>query len=650
MKRSFFSKTIGPQWLRALLFGILSLLMGIAAAAGGQWVVEGSLAQGLWPWVSEFPAYLLLSGVLYGVLTALLGAASGSLAIGGCGASALSLVLALVDFFKLAINGSPLEMADFSLAAKLGEIMGVAGDLRPPAAFWQALAVLAVWIGLLALCAPLTRLYGPWRFLAGSWALVAMLGLFSEQGARDVSPLFNVDLYSRIAVPEGHARYGLTLSLWRECFLQEIPGPEGYGPDYMQGVLKRIDELTAAYGEPATLVKPNVLVILSESFYDVTRLEGLRFDADPLEHFHALEQESVSGQFFSHYLGYGTGYLEMSLFEGLTSLDFTPGTNRCFLPEERYDLLDSLTEPFLRQGYRAEMLHAYNDSLYNRTVTYPRLGFSKLLFSDDVQKLGIDWQGSVYGGYYLQDRYFFRGMLERMETINQAGQPAFLFGITMENHQPFDADKFDYACQIGVEGDAFTPSEMDVVRVMVEGITRADQALGELTDTLRDDPTPTLVVFFGDHRPNVFMESGETVYTRLGLCPSNDTLEWTAEQVGELYSTDYLIWSNDAFSLGAQAGERQASSITALGPQILNTAGVGWTRYWALLDRLRQVCLVDSDLYFADGDGTPCLWEDSLSKEAQELLELKQAVTYDAFYGKGYLVDAMNAPPGSENP
>ena len=180
------------------------------------------------------------------------------------------------------------------------------------------------------------------------------------------------------------------------------------------------------------------------------------------------------------------------------------------------------------------MLHAYNDSLYNRTVTYPRMGFSDLLFSADVQALDFDWEGGVYGGYYLKDQFFLRGMLDRMQDINASGQPAFLYGITMENHQPFDAEKFNYECQIGVESGTLSQEDMAIVRVMLEGITRADQALGDLTAQLRETEEPTIVVFFGDHRPNLFMTDGDTVYTKLGLCPSNDTVGWTAEQINDL--------------------------------------------------------------------------------------------------------------------
>jgi hypothetical protein len=457
-----------------------------------------------------------------------------------------------------------------------------------------------------------------------------------------------VDFYTRMDPAENHSLHGLTLSLWRDAFPQPKTPPEGYDQDYMLEVLARIDQLLEPREEPEE--KPNVLFILSESFYDLQRLPVLQYEGDPLENFHALEAESVSGAFHSHYLGYGTGYIEMSMLYGINSLDLPPGTNICFQDSEVYERFDALAEQITRSGdYNAEMLHAYDNTLYNRTVTYPLLGFNNLYFSDDIQQMGIDRPGGAYGGFYMRDGYFFQGMLERMKAVNESGKRAFLFGITMENHQPFEPEKFNYQCQIPLVAPDFTPAQRDIIRVMLEGVTRADQALGELTDYLRTCGEPTIVVFFGDHRPNLFMPGGDTVYTLLGLCPENDTQSWTPEQINDLYSTDYLIWANDPALLDGLAGTRRDSSITALGPQLLELMGTPVSRYWGLLEKVSEVCLTQTDLYFVDGQGRASFSreEAGLSPEALELLELRDAVVYDAVYGKRYITEEMNLPPGT---
>ncbi len=69
-------------------------------------------------------------------------------------------------------------------------------------------------------------------------------------------------------------------------------------------------------------------------------------------------------------------------------------------------------------------------------------------------------------------------MLDRMEDINSSREQAFLYSITMENHQPFDPEKFNYECRSASPAKVSAREDMAIVRVMLEGITRADQALG----------------------------------------------------------------------------------------------------------------------------------------------------------------------------
>ena len=622
--------------------------MGIAVAVAVQLIPCTTLHE-VRMWVEKSPGRFAMTALIYTVPVYVLGALTGRLWLAGIPVGAVGLILAQVDAFKNAINGTPLELADFGLAAQAGDVAGLAGNLTLPEDFWQAAAGLAFCVVLLAMTQRLTALHGSVRFLTAGISLALAVAFCTVDGTGFVAERLGLDFYTRIDPVENYGAHGLTVSLWRDAFLQGKEPPEGYCADSMREVLDRIDELLAGE-EPASQETPNILWVLSESFFDLNRLPGLDYDGDPLENFHALESESISGSFHSHHLGYGTGYIEMSMLYGLTSLDIPPGTNICFMDDAVYERFDSVAEQYTKSGkYTAELLHGFDDSLYNRTVTYPLLGFENLYFSEDIQNFGFTLPEGVYGGYYMRDKYFFQGMLERMKALNDQGQRAFLYGITMENHQPFDPEKFNYQCQIPLSTEKFTAAERDVIRVMLEGITRADQALGELTDYLRQSEEPTIVVFFGDHRPNLFMPGGDTVYTLLGMCPENDTQSWTPEEVCELFSTDYLIWANDPALLAGQAGTRAESSVTALGPQLLELTGQPVSRYWALLGKVREVCLTQTDLYFVDGQGRPSSGREDaeLGPEALELLELRDAVIYDAVYGKQFITEQMDQPPGT---
>ena len=159
MKRQKRPRALGPVWLRWVMFLGGSLCMGLAVAVAVQWVVTGSLSI-VWEWFVKWPTYLLLTGVLYGAVVFTLGALLGRLWLSAILVGVAGLVLSLVDYFKTAINGTPLVLADFGLAAQVGEVAGVAGELRPPVDFWMAMIALGMCVGILILVRRLTLLTG----------------------------------------------------------------------------------------------------------------------------------------------------------------------------------------------------------------------------------------------------------------------------------------------------------------------------------------------------------------------------------------------------------------------------------------------------------------------------------------------------------
>lgn len=637
------------ECFRLLCFVAEALCMGLAITVAIQWITTGTLP-GVWDWAAQHPASLLLTGLFYALAVSLPALLTGRLWVGGALISLLGLLLSLIDFFKISINGAPLTLADFSMADQLGAVAGLAGDLTPPLDFFCAAAGLALCVALLGLTRRLTALNCRVRFLALGLGLAAAVLLLTPASARSIGGRFGLEFTTQLDAAVNHQQLGLTLSLWRDAFLQEQPPAEGYGEPYMQQVLSRIDQLLADSAPEAPARSPNIIFLLSEAFFDPTRLPGVTYGEDPVQNFHALEAEGISGRFHSHHLGYGTGNIEISMLTGIRSTDLPTGTDICSMPGGVYDAFDSLAEQYTNAGgYQGEMLHAYTDELYNRTVNYPLMGFGKLMFADDLQALGLPWERHVPDTYYMQDSYFCQALLHELEEINRQGQRAVLYGISMENHQPYNAEKFGNTCQTTVSAEGLAPDETDVLRAAVEGIMRADEALGELTDALREVEAPTIVVFFGDHRPNLTLPDGETIYTKLGLCPGTWTYNWVPDEFNDLYSTDYLIWANDAALLNGQAGTRRDSSVTAIGPDLLELTGQPVSRYWGLMEKCAEVCLTHTSFYFVDGAGRASVSpeEAGLPPEAMELLKLRESVIYDAIYGGQYITADMNSPAGT---
>ena len=71
-------------------------------------------------------------------------------------------------------------------------------------------------------------------------------------------------------------------------------------------------------------------------------------------------------------------------------------------------------------------------------------------------------------------------------------------------------------------------------------VASTGKQLAAYVDSFRDDPEPVVLVFFGDHKPT--LGAGNSFYEELGV----NVQEGTAEGFYNLYTTPYLIWTNDA--------------------------------------------------------------------------------------------------------
>ena len=266
---------IQSPWLRLLLFIGGTLCMGLAVAIAVLWINFDSISA-IQVWATKSPNYLLLTAFIYAAMIALLGSLLDRLWVSGAVVGVAALLLALVDHFKTAINGTPLNLADFGLATQLGEVAGVAGSLRPPVDFWRALVILLLCAGLLFLVRTVTVLKGKLRWGSALVSFALLLALFLPGSSALVGKLFSVDVYARMPAASNVSFYGLTLALWRDIVIQDKAAPEGYSEAYMQDVLARIDEKLeekSITSEEKEAVAPNIIFVLSEAFFDLTRSE-----------------------------------------------------------------------------------------------------------------------------------------------------------------------------------------------------------------------------------------------------------------------------------------------------------------------------------------------------------------------------------------
>ena len=528
----------------------------------------------------------------------------------------LWLIIYAVNHFKLMITGGVFVPTDILVA---GAAMAVMEDGSINITFGFVLRVLMV----LALLVPLyfvkIKLHIVRRLvLAGIMAIVVMVFFTGSFAVNRTFPSLGLH---QGTVSDRYRDSGLVLGFYSALIEHNVP---------TQVDLTHMWLLTdEPWYSPASVVEetpaqtmPNVIVIMSEAFMDPTTMYNLTFSQYPIPNFRRLSEEHVSGNVLVPVYGGGTANTELEFIAGTPHMFFG---SRFYIPFENpaayftQNIYTTLPWMFRAHGYRAIAVHPFYGDFFNRTSIYPLLGFEQFIASEDMPD-------ALYKGPFISDEYFTDRIIEQILIAEDADQPLFLYGISMQNHWGFEPMKYDTLdLDVMAESSYLNEDELQQVNSFLQGIFDADRELGRLVDFVEDRDTPTIIVFFGDHLPILGLHE-DRVFERLGWLTSQDDHLWELEDRVKIFSTPYLVWAN--YDLGA--GEWGDLSTFLLSAHVADVSGVGLNRYFTyLLNSRRYFRGITNELYLDyNGEFHPA-W---LNRNNPYVLAL-EALWHSKFFG-----------------
>ncbi|HEX2927544.1 MAG TPA: sulfatase-like hydrolase/transferase [Ruminiclostridium sp.] len=345
------------------------------------------------------------------------------------------------------------------------------------------------------------------------------------------------------------------------------PKPTGYSKNKMAEINTKYskagsDSVTASAS--VSNEKPNVIMIMSESCWDITKLHDLKFSKDIAENIHKYQK----GQIAAPIIGGGTANSEFEALTGMSISFMSPGiiVYNAYLRTET----PSIASVFKNNGYSTTAIHPNYGWFYNRDKVYNYFGFDKF-YDVDSFSLNTQTKGPYISDYALVDKI--------VDTLNSSDKPAFIFGVSMENHDPY-IDKY-ISHDVTIESDKLDSQQKNIVGNFAQGIYDADQSLGKLIQELSKVKKPTLVYFFGDHAPRLgSLDDFYSVYDLLGT----DDKSAQNQKIDKLkyYTTPFVAWSNykklDSFP--------EIVSPSHIAYKILQDTGVKYPNYFNILPKL----------------------------------------------------------------
>ena len=350
---------------------------------------------------------------------------------------------------------------------------------------------------------------------------------------------------------------------------------------------------------------PNIIVVMNESFSDLSVLGDFKTNEDYLPFLHSLQQGAENTV---------TGMLNVSVCGGNTAdteYEFLTGNTMAFLPQgsipyQQYITkeLPALPAYLASLGYETVATHPYYADGWDRDKVYPLLGFSESIFKDQY------W-GAGYVRKYVSDNSCVDKIIELYEK-KEEGTPLFVFNVTMQNHGGYSDTYDNFTPDITVEGVESTPLSQYLSLVRL-----SDQALEKLISYFEEADEKTIVVFFGDHQPN------DTVAAPILNLNGMTTKTLTEDQLKLRYEVPYVIWAN--YDIDAESGKD--TSANYLAADVLHYAGISENAYGSYLLELQQNYPVISAMRVLTKDGL----DTNSSSLKQELKDYQSLQYYQLF-------------------
>ena len=504
---------------------------------------------------------------------------------------ALVLGLSIGSYFKLIFRDDPVHFEDMLILREAG---AMAGSEHYALFIDKRIAVaLVCWIGGTLLLALLVRgAARGWRRRAGT-ALVAL-----AVGAA-LSPVYlDEDIYNGVENYEYLNQWSATQNYISHGFLYpflhsitemvETP-PKGYSED-------TAEELLSAYTDADIPEdrRVNVIALMREAYVDFSRygIEGL--DTSGYDFYHRLEEESYHGDLVTNIFAGGTVDSERSFLTG----DYQVRNYRSNANSYVWYLRD--------QGYTVEGSHPYYQWFYNRLNVNGYLGFERYRFLEgDYEELT--------SAYLPEDSILLPEIYRDFQASKDTDKPYFSFSVNVQSHGPYTTTE-SYSPVPYLTGD-YTEACKNAMDNYMAAIMNSDMELEKLIDQLRAEEEPVVFILFSDHLP--WMGDSNVFYDEMGMDISGDT----AESFLRHYTTEYLIWANDA------AKEVLDCDFVGEGPTIspcylMNVAFelMGWEgpAFMQAMEELRQVfpVVTTHDCYVVDG-----VFTDAVPAERQDLFD-----------------------------
>ncbi len=394
-----------------------------------------------------------------------------------------------------------------------------------------------------------------------------------------------------------------------------VEEPKGYDVEELQRTADKYSSMTAD-GPKGDI--PNIIVIMNESFSDLSVLGDIEINMDFMPYFRSIKDNAISGYAYTSVKGGNTPNSEYEFLLGDT-MAFLPSGS---IPYQQYikEDMDGFISDLKENGYSSIAIHPYNATGWQRDTIYPMLGFDSALFSRDF--LNPERIRS-----YISDGEVFDKIKRIFADSTNGDTPLSVFAVTMQNHGGYvkPAEGFyNFEPDVDIAG---MPYNKSLVQAYLSLVKISDEEFASFLEFFSYQPDNTVILMFGDHQPNSSVT--KPILDSLGV--DEETDDWNERS--RQFIVPFVIWAN--YDIEEQSDV--VTSLNYLNIYLSEAAGLPLSGYQQYRKELMVKYPVITANFCIDAEGNILTW-DKLDIESDKDLLLYSQFQYNHLFDENKLV------------
>ena len=447
-------------------------------------------------------------------------------------------LLGIINQVKVSFTSEPIVFSDINFFSKIGDLMDlVTGNVSTKYVVKFVLFSVG-YAAILALIAWLNKKYD--MELKNKKARIAiviidiliLLVLFNPTNTTKdwfLKVFFDTDSYvdfdSYTTNLTFYSRHGIINGMYGVSLNNKFLEPKDYDEAYLNGLVEKV---SAEDSSVAKVDKPNIIVVFSESFWDVSKIEDtVKYNKPITENFNKLKNKGELIEVISPAYGGMSENVSFEILTGGSMNYFSKG----YIPimslynRKGTENSPSLVRDLKNNGYTTEIV--FGKDYYNSEKTYKKIGF------ENYRQLHGE------EGFVGLDEYATDKLIERLEQKGE--NPMFYVMASIESHMPYPEDKYDEELRtVKITESKLSKEENVVMTTYAQGMYHADLQLARLYEYIQGLDEPTMILLFGDHLPFLHTKDNTNVIFELDYFNTDDDLK----DDYNLYNIQALLLSN----------------------------------------------------------------------------------------------------------